>query len=175
MTENPTNPAFRLLRHVARFLVGIFVVGYALLDGLLFPLVRPLLAYLSRLQLFAAFGALLVKLPPYVVLLLLAVPFFLLEPLKLVALYRIAIGHVVQGTVLTLVAHGLSILTLERLYQAGKPQLLKIGWFMRLMGWLGGIRDYALAFARSTPAWKWAAQLVREIRAWFRNLLRSVR
>lgn len=175
MTETPPNPATSLLRHVGRFVVGIFVVGYALLDELLFPLFRPLIAWLSGLKLFEFVGALLLKLPPYAMLLVLAVPFFVLEPLKLFALYWIAVGHIYQGALLTIFGHVLSILTLERLYQAGRPQLMKITWFARLMGWLGGIRDTALRIAKSTAAWKWAARLAHDVRAWFRSLLNSTR
>jgi hypothetical protein len=175
MDQSPQNPLIAALRAVARFVVGIFVVGYAILDTLLFPLFRPLIRYLSGLKLFEAIGALIVKLPPYVVLLILAVPFVVLEPLKVFALYWFALGHLVQGGILLVVAHGASILTLERLYQAGRPQLMKIGWFARVMGWLGALRDAALKFAKSTAAWKWTAESAAAVRAWFRSVIQSAR
>src|SRR3569832_986151 len=165
----------RVLRAVGRFLVGIVVVGYSILDTVLFPLFRPLIRYLSGLWLFEAIGALIVRLPPYVVLLILAVPFVALEPLKVFALYWFALGHLIQGGILLIVAHGASILTLERLYHAGKPQLMKIGWFKRIMGWLGGLRDAALKFAKSTAAWKWAAETASAVRAWVRRVIQSAR
>lgn len=175
MTGRPLNPLQQALRHVGRFVVGIFVVGYSILDQLLFPLFRPLIGWLSGLKLFELIGAGLQKLPPYVMLLVLAVPFFLLEPLKLFALYWIAVGHIYQGAALTILAHVLSILTLERLYHAGKPQLMQIGWFARLMAWLGGIRDTALRIAKSTAVWKWSAEIALAVRAWLRSVLQSVR
>ena len=175
MAGTDRGPAMGVLRAIGRFVVGIFVVGYAILDTLLFPLFRPLIRYLSGLRLFEAIGALLVKLPPYVVLLILAVPFAVLEPLKVFALYWFALGHLIQGGILLIVAHGLSILTLERLYHAGKPQLMKIGWFARVMGWLGALRDTALNFAKSTAAWKWAAETASSVRAWFRRVIQSAR
>lgn len=176
MTETrQRSSGYRALRAVGRFVVGIFVVGYAILDTVLFPLFRPLIGYLSGLRLFEAIGALILKLPPYVVLLILAVPFVVLEPLKVFALYWFALGHLIQGGVLLVVAHTLSILTLERLYQAGKPQLMKIGWFARVMGWLGALRDRALAIARATAAWQWSARVATDVRAWFRGLVRSGR
>ena len=108
-------------------------------------------------------------------LLILAVPVVVPEPLKVFALFWFALGHLIQGGILLFVAHGASILTLERLYQAGKPQLMKIGWFARIMGWLGALRDAALAFAKSTAAWKWAAETASAVRAWFRRIIQSAR
>lgn len=169
------SPAYRIARAVGRFLVGIVVVGYSILDTLLFPLFRPLIRWLSGLRLFEAIGALILRLPPYVVLLILAVPFVVLEPLKVFALYWFALGHLIQGGILLVVAHGLSILTLERLYHAGKPQLMQIGWFWRLMVWLGGLRDRALEIARTTAVWQWSAKVAADVRAWFRGLLQAAR
>ena len=77
--------------------------------------------------------------------------------------------------ILLIVAHGGSILTLERFYHAGEPQLMKIGWFARIMRWLGGLRDRALEIARSTAVWQWSAKVAADFRAWFRGLLQSAR
>src|SRR5690348_4949162 len=158
MSETPRHPAIVALRAIGRFIAAVVIIGYAVLDAVLFPLFRPLVRYLSMHPVFTTANQLLLKLPPYVVLLILAVPFVVLEPLKVFALYWFALGHFIQGGILLVVAHGASILTLERLYQAGKPQLMKIGWFARVMGWLGALRDAALNFAKSTAAWKWAAE-----------------
>ena len=47
MTELPDpparSPAYRAARAIGRFLVGIVVVGYSILDTVLFPLFRPLI------------------------------------------------------------------------------------------------------------------------------------
>ena len=110
MTELPDPPArspvYRAARAVGRFLVVIVVVGYSILDTVLFPLFRPLIRWLSGLRLFEAIGALIVRLPPYVVLLILAVPFIVLEPLKVFALYWFALGHLIQGGILLIVSAG---------------------------------------------------------------------
>ena len=175
MADFEQNPAMRVLRQFGRFVVGIFVVGYTILDQLLLPLFRPLLAWLSAWRIFEAVGALIARLPPYAMLLVLAVPFFAIEPLKFFALYWIALGHIYQGVFLTIFAHALSILTVERLYHAGRLQLMTIGWFARLMGWLGGIRDAAVRIAKATAAWKWAAQTAAGMRAWLGRLLHQLR
>ena len=72
-------------------------------------------------------------------------------------------------------AHGLSILTLDRIYHTGKGQLDKIGWFAALMGWVVALRDWAFGWVKHTAAWQAAARTAGEIRLWFRNLVRSGR
>lgn len=165
----------KAVRAVVRVVVGVFVIGYAILDDLLFPLFRPLVRYLSGLRLFEALAALIQRLPAYVVLTILAVPFVVIEPVKVFALWWLAVGHVVQGGVLLVFAHILSILTLERLYRTGHAKLMTIGWFKRLMDWVTGIRDAVLARARATTAWRWAKKAGSDFRTWYRNLLHSAR
>ena len=168
-------PHLRALRLCARFVVTVVVVIYTILDELVFPLVRPLVRFLSSLRFFEAIGALIARLPPYVVLLLLAVPFAIIEPVKVFALYRGATGHVVQGTLMLIAAQVLSIFTCDRIYHVGRGQLLQIGWFRRLMTWLVGLRDAALAWGSSTGLWQRAAALIRAVRNWLAGVVASLR
>lgn len=170
-----SNPAMQSLRIVGRAVALVLVVLWAILDTVLFPLLRPLVDWLAGLKLFETIGRLIGRSPPYLVLLMLAVPFVVLEPLKVFALYWFALGHLIQGAILLIFAHGLSILTLDRIYHAGKGQLNKIGWFARLMGWVVGLRDWAFGWVKQTAAWQAAARAGKEARNWFRNLLRSAR
>jgi len=103
------------------------------------------------------------------------VPFVLIEPLKIVALYWIATGLFIRGVLLLIVSYILSIFTLDRIYHAGHDQLMKIGWFARLMGWVTGLRDWAFGWVKRTAAWQAAARLARSVRDWFRSLVNSAR
>lgn len=164
------HPIARAIRAIARFVVAIAVVGYTVLDELVFPVVRPLLRWLGALRLFQRVGALIQRLPPYGVLVLLAVPFVIIEPIKVVALYWIATGQVILGVVALGLAQVVSLLTCERIYHVGHEPLMRIGWFRALMGWLFGLRDKALALVRATAAWRWARGVARDVRDWFRRL-----
>lgn len=164
-----------VLRAIVRFVVTIAVVFYTLLDELVFPLVRPLLNWLGELRLFQRLGFLIASLPPYLVLLLLAVPFVVIEPAKVYALYLGATGHVVEGIILLLVAQVVSLLTCERIYHVGHAKLMQIGWFKRLMHWIFALRDKALAWAESTALWQSSARLIRSVRDWLRGVLASLR
>ena len=173
--EHPRPPLIQALRLVGRAIALVVVVVWTVLDQLLFPLFRPLIGWLSRRRIFETIGGVISRSPPYLVLLMLAVPFVVLEPLKVFALYWIAVGHIIQGTILVIFAHVLSLFTLDRIYHTGKSQLAKIGWFARLMGWLVGLRDWAFGWVRATPAWQAAAKMVRAARDWVRNLVGAAR
>jgi hypothetical protein len=171
-TPSPWLAPFRM---IARVIVTIGVVIYTLLDELLFPLFRPAIRWLGKLRLFQKLGDAIRRLPPYAVLATLAVPFIVLEPAKLFAIYWGAVGHPIQGVVLLLIAQVASILTCDRIFHVGYEPLMRIGWFNRLMTWVIKLRDIALGWARSTGVWKTAAAFARGVRDRFRGLLASVR
>jgi hypothetical protein len=146
MNANP----FRL---AARVVLSAGLIIYMAIDALFTLLLWPAIARLSRLKLLQQVGAAIGRLPPYAVLVLLAVPFIIIEPIKVFALYWIASGHLTQGPVLLVAAHVLSILICDRIYHAGHAKLMQIGWFKVLMDWLVGLRDRGLAWIRSSAIW----------------------
>lgn len=163
------------LRAVGRVLLSIVLILWTLLDVLLFPLFRPLFAWLSSLRLFEWIGSLFNRLPPYVALLIFAIPFIVIEPLKGFALYWFGIGHIFQGGTLYVLGHLASILIVERIYHAAHEPLMRIGWFKRLMTWLAGVRRIAVDWAESTAVWKTSARFAREVRATVRGWVRDLR
>lgn len=176
MSEKDVRAGWLLgLRGALRFVVAIGVVIYTILDELLFPLVRPLIGWLGHLRLFERLGQLIGRSPPYAVLVLLAVPFVIIEPAKVYALYLFATGHLVSGVVLLVVAQILSLLICERIYHAGHGPLMRIGWFRTLMTWIVALRDKALGLIRSTAAWRATTRMVRGVREWFRGVIASFR
>lgn len=156
------------LKRAASFALAVLLLAYDALDALFGPLVRPAIAALAGLRLFQRLGAAIAALPPYGALALLAVPFALIEPLKLVALYWMAQGHFATGLLALGVAHLASILISERIFHAAKPTLLTLGWFARAYGFVTALRDRALAWARATAAWRAGAALAARVRQAFR-------
>lgn len=165
----------RVGRGIGRFVVVVAVVGYTVLDELLFPVFRPLIVWLTGLRLFQRIGELLGRLPPYVALVALGVPFVIIEPAKLWAIWWAAQGHLVQGTIMLVVAQVLSLLICERIFHAAYQPLMRIGWLRALLGWLFGLRDRAIALARSTVAWKQAVRLARAVVLWWRKAIAGLR
>jgi hypothetical protein len=72
---------------------------------------------------------------PYQSLVILAVPLVIVEPAKLVALAILGGGHWLTGLLVMLIAYGLSIFVIERIFRIVKPKLMKIGWFCKAWGW----------------------------------------
>jgi hypothetical protein len=140
------------------------VVLYLVIDAIFTPIFRPLFQWIVRLGLIRWLQELIAALPPYAILASLAVPFALAEPAKLIALYLIAAGRFKAGVIMTVLAHLVTLVIVERIYDAGRAKLRTILWFARLMDWLTGIRDRLLAWARATAVWKFAAAVKRS--AW---------
>jgi hypothetical protein len=153
------------LRRAASIPLAIGILVYEALNRTLGPLIRPVVTALGELNLFHRMGALIRRLPPYGVLALLAVPFVIIEPLKAVSLYWMAVGHPLQGGVAFIACHLLSLLTSERILHVGKPQLLTIGWFARGYGFAVALGDRARAWIRTTAAWRASRALARAARA----------
>ena len=81
----------------------------------------------------------------YQSLVILAVPFAIVEPAKLVAVAIAGEGHWLVGSVSLIVAYALSIFVVERLFTILKPNLLKIRWFAKMWHWFAGVRAKAMA------------------------------
>lgn len=146
-------PARRLLRRALALPLWPVVAGYRLLSDLVAPAVRPVLDGLSRLRPVRRLTDRLRTLRPYPALVVLGVPAGLIEVLKLGAVYWVARGHLVSGTVALLALHAASLLATERLFAVVKPQLLTIPWFAALWGRVEAIRDALLRWMSGTRAW----------------------
>ena len=174
MSDPDTSPPGETnwLRFAGRLLLSIVLILWTLIELILTPLFRPLLALLSGLRIFGVIGDWMGRLPPYAALVALAVPFVIIEPFKAFALYWFGIGHFVQGGVLYVLGHLASILIVDRLYHAAHEPLMRIGWFKRLMTWLDDLRRLALDWARSTAVWQASARLANNVKATVKGWLR---
>jgi hypothetical protein len=141
------------------------VVVYIVLDGIVTPVVRPLLRWVARLRFVIRLQDIVATLPPYAILALLSVPFAVAEPAKIYALYLMTEGQLATGLVTIALAYLVSLLVVERIYHAGRTKLKTIPWFAKLMDWLTGIRDRLLAWVRATRVWAFSVRLKRNARA----------
>ncbi|QLP96113.1 MAG: hypothetical protein HZY79_00070 [Rhodoblastus sp.] len=139
----------------------------------------PLWRWIARLRLLALLSAWVATLPRWAVLLTLAAPIAISEPLKLGGLYLLAIGQLKLGAALQIVGHGLSILLVERIVHAGLPQLLTYRWFAWGWGWIEAIRaavgEWPLVVAARAGARRLAEQArraARDMRLWVAHFVR---
>ncbi len=149
----PRRPRHPILRALWRIPLLAAATIYFLIDDVVLAAVRPVVAWAADLRVFARIAAALHRLPPYPTLALFLVPFAVLEPVKLWALWLLATGRVMPGAVALAIAHLLSIVLVERLFHATRDKLLTIGWFAEGYGWVMALYDWSVGRLRATAAW----------------------
>ncbi len=152
------NPLFALLRIAFRILVGIIII----VDEIVRPLYQPLVRRLAALGLVRRFEHWVSRLPPLAVLVLIGVPYAVVEPVKFLAMLHIANGHVRTGTLVLLLAHLVSFVLIERVYSAGRAQLMTLPAAAWVITTTGMVRDRLYASlriaelkARARVIWRW--------------------
>lgn len=148
-----TPPRHPILRALWRIPLLAAATIYFLIDDVVLAAVRPLVAWAAELRLFVRIAAALDRLPPYPTLALFLVPFAVLEPVKLWALWLLATGRVMPGAVALVIAHLLSIVLVERLFHATRAKLLTIGWFAWAYRLVMRLYDWSVGRLRTTPTW----------------------
>jgi hypothetical protein len=107
-----------------------------------------------------------------VILCVLALPFAIAEPAKILALYLMATGHVKIGLMVLAGAYFVSLVIVERLFRGGRTKLLTTPWFKTTWQWLMAQRRRLLKWARSTRIWASFVKSKGRIRAQFVYLTR---
>jgi hypothetical protein len=109
----------------------------------------------NRILKSATFGALRVRiasLGPYPTLALFAVPLIVLEPVKPVAAYLTATGHIATGMIVLVVGEILKLVLVERLFSLSRDKLISIPAF----AWAYGRYLQAKEWLESLEAWQTA-------------------
>ena len=122
--------------------IRAIIVFALVLDGIFRPLYRPVIAAISNLTYIQRLENRIARLPRLAILLCLAVPFAIAEPMKIVGLVLIAHGAVKVGLVLTVLAHLATFLIIERIYHAGREKLLTYGWLAWIMRYVRFARSF---------------------------------
>lgn len=154
-----------------RVIVAVVVV----LDELARPVYRPIAAWFGALRLVRRAQAIIATLPPYAVLVVLAVPLVGVEPLKILALIWLGQGRLVAGVILMGIAYAGSFLLVERIYEAGHAQLMKIRWVAVILDAVTRIRQAVIAWARGTAVWAAARAVAARVRAWRLSVVEALR
>ena len=148
-----------VLRRALEFLLALIIVfeewGWQ-------PL-AALLGRLARWRPWAAVESVIIRLPPYVALVVFLLPTTLLLPLKLIALVLIANGRIFLAGLLFVAAKLVATALIARLYMLTQPALMQIGWFAwthdTVMPWKDALVE------RVHASWPWRAGRVLQERA----------
>jgi len=93
-------------------------------------------------------------LPPYAALAIFFLPTLLLIPVKLLALWLIAQGKVLSGTLFILSAKLVGTAIVARLFALTQPALMQLDWFARLYVRWTRWKDALLAQVRASWPWR---------------------
>ena len=118
---------------------------------------RPLaaaLARLSRLRSIAMLEAEIAALQPYGALVVFVLPSVLILPLKLLALWLIAGGHIVSASVLFIGAKIVGTAIVARRCQLTQPALMQLKWFAWAYNVIMPWKDALLERVRASWAWQ---------------------
>jgi hypothetical protein len=130
------------IRTILVFPLRAIIVFAMVLDGIFRPLYRPVIRALSNLKIIQRLESRIAQLPRLAILLCLAVPFAIAEPMKIIGLVLFAHGAFKSGVVLTIIAHLSTFLIVERIYHAGREKLLTYGWLAWIMRYVRFARSF---------------------------------
>lgn len=171
MTRAKTSVLRRIVDVPAEIIVALFVIA----DAIIRPLFRPIVRFLSSLEIMRRIERWIDRRHPYTILVLLGVPFAIAELTKVLGVFLMSEGHFHTGMTLFIGAYVVSILVCERIFHAGKNRLLTIRWFAIGYGWVLSIKDAIFGWLRETRVWRFAADVKRRAGASFQRLRVRVR
>ncbi len=128
---------------------------------------RPLAELLGRLarwRPWAAIEALIIRLPPYVALVVFVLPTTLLLPLKLLAVVLVARGQIVLAGLLFVAAKVVATALVARLFMLTQPALMQIGWFAWGHDTMVPWKDALVARVHAAWAWRVARVMKERVR-----------
>src|SRR5262249_49327159 len=134
-------------------------------------LVRPIAQALSGLRIFDPLVRWLARLGPYPTLALFLVPLIVLEPVKPIGAYLMAIGHLRSGILLIAFGELLKVTIVERLFHFSRDKLMSIPALAWSYDWVMS----GVAYLRSQPVWRAASRQVALMRKTVHRFLPRIR
>ncbi len=175
MSSPLDRPRRSLLRNVLEILLELVVGFFVVLDAIIRPLFGPLVRALSRLRLIHRIEAWIASLNPYVIFVLIAAPFAVAELTKVYAVILMAEEHFRLGMTLFIGAYVVSILVCERIFHAGKDQLLTLGWFKWGYDRVMAVKDAIVDWIVRTRAWQSVDAMRQRVKLGWRRLRTRLR
>jgi len=137
----------KILRHAARAILSAVVFLYFLIDLIFFSVIRPLRRRLQALMWVGRLRVWVGGLNRYAALLLLLVPWLILEPIKPISFFLFAHGRHLAATLLIVGGEVVKLTLFEQLFDMTKPKLMNFRWF----AWCYCRWRTAIDYLRSLP------------------------
>ena len=151
----------KILRYLARAILLTIAILYFLIDLIFFSVIRPLRRRVMALRWLKGLREWAGSLNRYAALLLLVVPWLVLEPVKPIAFLLFARKHHLAAAVLIVMGEVAKLTLFEQLFDMTKPKLMSFSWF----AWGYGRWRAAIDHLRSLPVWRKMLSWYRTVRA----------
>ncbi len=135
--------------------IYVLAAAYFMVDVIFMAIARPVADWCANHWVLVRLRSWIASLRPYPALALFAVPLVLLEPVKPVAAYLAATGHMRTGIICLVVGELLKLVLVERLFCITRRKLMTIPAF----AWAYGKYCLARAWLESSEAWRAARRL----------------
>jgi hypothetical protein len=155
----------RVLRYAGRAILLTAATLYFLIDFFFLSVLRPLRRRLMALRWNRRMRAWVSTLNPYSALLLLLVPWLILEPIKPIGFVLLAHKHHLAATLLIVVGEVVKLTLFEQLFDMTKPKLMTFSWF----AWSYNRWRATIEYLRSQSLWRRMLDWHRSVRAWVRH------
>ena len=142
-----------------------------LCEDLLWEPLGRLMAWCGRWAPIARVEAAIGRLPPYAAMLLFILPWAVILPVKLAALWLMASGRFDTGVLLFVAGEGFGMAFLARLYALCRPALHRLAWFVWVEGVVREWTAWAHGVFNRIPGWR---RLKAAVRLWRERLHRRV-
>jgi len=170
MSERPTPPFRRLLRAMLAVPAALWMV----LEEWIWDSLTAAMRWLGRLPPVHWLETRIARLSPWAATAVFVVPWLLLLPAKMLALWLLGSGRLRLGVLVFVTAKVVGTALLAWLFTLTKPALLQIGWFRRFYTWFTALKQRLYAYVRSLRAYQrtraWLAGVRSALRTWWRAL-----
>jgi hypothetical protein len=148
-------------RRVVRTILLTIAALYFLIDLIFLSVVRPLRRRIMALRWVRKSRDWVGKLNRYAALLLLLVPWLILEPIKPIGFLLFAHKHHLAATLVIVGGEVVKLTLFEQLFDMTKPKLMSFHWF----AWSYSRWQAAIERLRSLPLWHKMLSLYRTVRS----------
>jgi uncharacterized membrane protein len=141
------------VNRILRYVTYIIAIVYFLVDAVFITIAKPMADWLAQRFIFDRLRNWIKSLRPYPALALFGVPVIILEPVKLVAVYLAATGHITLSIVVLVIGELLKLILFERLFSLTRENLLSIPAF-----------NWAYCRFRQADKWLKSSEVWRSVR-----------
>jgi hypothetical protein len=153
-----------LLGRIAKGIFAIPLAIWVFLEEVVWDAIAKAMAAIGRLPIIRVLESLISRTPPYVALILFAVPGLLMFPFKLGALWLLAHGQKLLGIGTFIIAKLIGTALLARIFNLTKPQLMTIGWFAAIYTRFHSWKQRLFTYVKATPTYQRIRESVRAMK-----------